>query len=340
MYQISDAGMEVGNDTHFHKTKKTRPMRQVQVFRFGGPEVLEIRETEVPGISKWELLVEVKYASANPKDVMLRKGKLKNYLSISFPLRLGQDFAGIVKETGSKAGTFKPGDRVFGMVNETNNGTFSEYIRISPNELCHAPSNLTLAEAAAVPLTAQTALRALRNIGKVKPGQKVCINGAAGGVGVFAVQIAKILGAHVTAISSEINHPLCRELGADLTVDYRTLPPEKLPGRYDVFFDVFGNQSWRKTRHLLNPGGWYITTVPNFRNIADSFLSVFKIKNARLVVVESDSEDLKLLKEWIEAGRLRPIVEAVFPLNEIAEVHRRIETKRTVGKIVVKVGRD
>jgi NADPH:quinone reductase-like Zn-dependent oxidoreductase len=180
-------------------------------------------------------------------------------------------------------------------------------------------------------------LQALRNIGKVKPGDRVLINGASGGVGVFAVQVARILGAHVTAISSEKNHALCRELGADEVFDYKKTPPHEAPGQYDVFFDVFGNQSWRKVRHLLKKTGWYITTVPNFKNIVDSIFSVFKIKNSRLVVVESDSEDLKQLKDWIEAGKLRTIVEAEFPMARIAEVHRRIETKRTVGKIVVRV---
>lgn len=314
-------------------------MRQVQVHQFGGPEVLQIRDTEKPEISKWEVLVQVKYASANPKDVMLRKGKMKNYLSISFPLKLGQDFSGVVVEAGSKAGPYRPGDRVFGMVNETNNGTLSEYLRVAPHEIYFAPENLSFSEAAAVPLTAQTALQALRNIGKVKPGYRVCINGASGGVGVFALQIARILGAHVTAISSEKNHALCRELGAAEVFDYKKIPANEAPGPFDVYFDVFGNQNWRRVRHLLKKTGWYVTTVPKFYNIADSFYSVFKIRNARLVVVESDSEDLSLLKEWIEGGELRPIVEAEFPMEQIAEVHRRIETKRTVGKIVVRVGR-
>ncbi len=312
-------------------------MRQVQVHQFGGPEVLQIKHAEKPAISQWELLVEVHYASANPKDVMLRKGKLKNYLSIAFPLQLGQDFSGVVVKAGSKAGPYKPGDRIYGMVNEHNNGTLAEYLRVAPNEVYFAPENLSLAEAAAIPLTAQTALRAFRNIAKIKPGDSVCINGASGGVGVFAIQVAKILGARVTAISSEKNHALCRELGADVTVDYKKTPPAELKQQFDVFFDVFGNQNWRKARHLLKKTGWYITTVPNYKNIMDSLLSVFKIKNARLVVVESDSEDLRQLKTWIEAGKLRPVIEAEFPMEQIAEVHRRIETKRTVGKIVVRV---
>ncbi|MCB0522305.1 MAG: NAD(P)-dependent alcohol dehydrogenase [Lewinellaceae bacterium] len=313
-------------------------MKQVQVHRYGGPEVMQILDAETPGIGDWELLVQVKYASANPKDIFLRKGKMKSYLSISFPVKLGQDFSGVVAAVGKKAGPFRPGDRVFGMVNQSNNGTLSEYIAVTPNEIWYAPENLNFAEAAAVPLAAQTALQALQTIAKIKPGQRVCINGASGGVGTFAVQVARISGAHVTAISSEKNHALCRELGADEVVDYKTTPPEKMQGSFDVFFDVFGNQSRPKVRHLLRKDSWYISTVPNFRNIRDTVLALMKMSKSRLVVVESDSEDLKILKKWIEAGDLKPVLEAEFPMHRIAEVHQRIETKRTVGKIVVQIG--
>ncbi len=300
--------------------------------------MLQIMEVEKPIISSWEVLVQVKYASANPKDVMLRKGKMKPYMSISFPVKLGQDFSGVVVEVGKNAAPFCPGDRVYGMVNQQNNGTLSEYVAVLPNEIWYAPENLGFAEAAAVPLAAQTALQALQVIAKIKPGQRVCINGASGGVGSFAVQIAKILGAQVTAISSEKNHELLRSLGADELVDYKATPPESMQGRFDVFFDVFGNQTHPKVKHLLGREGWYITTVPNFRSILNTFFALIKMGKSRLVVVESYSDDLKLLKTWIEEGKLKPIIEAEFPLQRIAEAHQRIETKRTVGKIVVKVG--
>lgn len=312
-------------------------MRQVQAHQYGPPEVLQIASVKTPEIGSRELLVQVKYASANPKDVFVRKGKLKSYLSLHFPLTFGQDFSGMVVEAGSQAGPYRPGDRVFGMVNQSNNGTMSEFLRISPDELFYAPENLTFAQSAAVPLTALTALQALRDIAQLKPGQKALINGASGGVGTFAIQIAKILGAHVTAVSSTKNHALCRSLGADDTIDYQQAPVTSIPGTFDVFFDVFGNQRSSTVRHLLRKGGWYVTTVPNARNLWETFLSLFKLKKSRLVVVESHSEDLRLLKEWIEAKRLLPVVEAEFPMGKIAEVHRRIETKRTVGKIVVKI---
>ncbi len=313
-------------------------MKQVQVHRYGGPKVLKIVEVENPQIDNWEVMVKVKYASANPKDVLLRKGKLKAYLSISFPLTLGQDCSGIVVQVGKKVTEFKKGDHVFGMTNRHNNGTLAEYVKFMPNEICHMPENLSFAEAAAVPLTAQTALQALKDIAKIQNGQHVCINGASGGVGVFAIQIAKALGAKVTAISSTKNKELCLELGANRHIDYRGFSFEKWPARFDVFFDVFGNQNWRKVKHLLPNNGWYISTVPNAKNIGDTLLSYLKMRKSRLVVVESHTADLELIKQWLENGKIKPVIEAEYPVSQIAEVHRRLETKRTVGKIVVKVG--
>lgn len=298
---------------------------------------MKIVEVENPMVDHWEVIVQVKYASANPKDVLLRKGKLKAYLSISFPLTLGQDFSGTVVKIGKKVTEFQVGDKVFGMTNRHNNGTWSELVKATPNEINHMPQNLTFAEAASVPLTGQTALQALKDIAKINPGQHVCINGASGGVGIFAVQIAKILGAKVTAISSGKNKQLCLELGADHHVDYNSFSFEKWPTRLDVFFDVFGNQSWRKVKHLIPNDGWYISTVPNSKNIRDTMLSYLKIRKSRLVVVESHTEDLALLKNWLEAGKLRTVIEREYPIHQVAEVHRRLETKRVVGKIVVQV---
>ena len=204
---------------------------------------MKIIEVEEPQIDHWEILVEVKYASANPKDVLLRKGKMKAYMSISFPLTLGQDFSAVVVQVGKKVTEFKKGDQVYGMTNRHNNGTLTEYIKVAENEICLMPTNLSFAEAASVPLTAQTALQALKDIAKTQPGQRICINGASGGVGVFAIQIAKALGADVTAVSSIKNKDTCFALGADKHLDYNDRPIEEWPTHFDVFFDVFGNKS-------------------------------------------------------------------------------------------------
>ena len=313
-------------------------MKQIQVHQYGGPEVLQTIEVEKPQPDNWEVVVQVKYASANPKDVLLRKGKIKAYLSISFPLTMGQDCSGVVVEVGKRVKEFKKGDHVFGMTNQHNNGTLTEFVKFMPNELCLMPENLSFAEAASVPLTALTALQALKDIAKIQPGQHVCINGASGGVGVFAVQVAKVLGAEVTAISSGKNRELCLGLGADHHLDYDGFSFGEWSARFDVFFDVFGNQNWRKVKHLLPQNGWYITTVPNAKNIGDTMLSYMKVRKSRLVVVESHTEDLEIIKQWLEKGQIKPVVEAEFPMRQIAEVHRRLETKRTVGKIIVKVG--
>jgi len=312
-------------------------MKQVQVHRYGGPEVLQIVEVENPMVDEWEVIVQVKYASANPKDVLLRTGKLKAYLSIAFPLTLGQDFSGTIVSIGKKVTEFQVGDKVYGMTNRPNNGTWAELVKATPNEICLLPSNLSFAEAAAVPLAAQTALQALKDIAKIKPGQHVCINGASGGVGTFAVQVAKILGAEVTAISSEKNKQHCLALGADHHHDYQKFSFEKWNAQFDVFFDVFGNQSWKKVKHLTPNNGWYISTVPNARNIRDTVLSFLKMRKSRLVVVESYNQDLALLKDWLESGKLKTVIEAQYPLHQIADVHRRLETKRVVGKVVVQV---
>lgn len=312
-------------------------MKQIQVHQFGGPEVIKTVEVEMPQLDHWEVLVKVKYASANPKDVLLRKGKLKAYLSISFPLTLGQDLSGVIVKVGKKVTEFKKGDHVFGMTNRHNNGTLAEYVKMTPNEICLMPENLSFETAASVPLTAQTALQALKDIANVQTGQRVCINGASGGVGVFAIQIAKALGAHVTAVSSAKNQAFCMELGADEHIDYAEKPIKNWPTDFDVFFDVFGNYAWRTSRHLIKEKGWYLTTVPNAKNIGDTILSYLKIRKSRLVVVESHTSDLMILKEWLESGQLKPVVEASYPMHQLAEVHHRLETKRTVGKLVVQV---
>lgn len=312
-------------------------MKQVQIHQYGGPEVLRIEEVEVPVPGDWELLIQVKYASANPKDVMLRKGKLKAYLSIAFPVTIGQDFSGIVTRVGKKVKDFRPGDEVFGMTNQHNNGTLSEFVKVIPEEIFHKPETLDFAASAAVPLAGQTALQALKREARLQPGQHVCINGASGGVGTFAIQIARLLGARVTAVSSHRNRQRCLDLGADQHIDYQEIPFSSHPEQYDVFFDVFGNQRYRTVKHLLKENGWYLTTVPNGPNIRDTLLSYLKLRKSRLVVVESDSADLALLKSWLDKGDLVPVVEAEFPMKSIVEVHRRLETKRTVGKIVVKV---
>jgi len=224
------------------------------------------------------------------------------------------------------------------VVNTFSGRAYAERAVVTAADFARMPEALSFEEAAAIPLAAQTALQALKGIAHVRPGDRVVIHGASGGVGTFAVQIARELGAEVTATSSAKNRELCLSLGAHHHVDYREREPASLAGPYDCFFDVFGNQSLRKVGHTLGPRGVYINTIPNQKVFSEVAKTLLRKKRARLVVVRSKRADLDLLSEMVRRGALRPIVAAVLPFEDFREAHRLIETRRTVGKIVLRVG--
>jgi len=199
------------------------------------------------------------------------------------------------------------------------------------------PAALQFEEAAAIPLAAQTALQALADIARVSQGDRVCINGGSGGVGVYAIQIAKARGAHVTSVSSARNLDFCRALGADETVDYASDDPFSGARRYRVVFDAFGNRSLDKVRKSLEPRGVFLSTVPSRRIFFDSLRTCVGHPRARLVSVKSRTGDLTVLTGLIEGGRLRAVVEQVFELDRFLDAVRLLETKRTRGKLVVRI---
>ena len=200
------------------------------------------------------------------------------------------------------------------------------------------PSNISCPQGASVPMAGLTALQALRDEGRLKAGQEVCINGASGGVGSFAVQIAKIMGARVTGVCSQHNIRLVQQLGADATIDYTQRDVLETAQSCDIFFDVFGNKSYSMVKPLLKTRGRYVTTVPGLRNATDAWLrSRLTRKKARLVVVRSLRRDLDQLREWIENRQLKPLVDRVYPLTQAAETHQYVETKRARGKVVLQI---
>jgi NADPH:quinone reductase-like Zn-dependent oxidoreductase len=203
------------------------------------------------------------------------------------------------------------------------------------DECAPMPESLSFEEAASLPLSSQTALQALRDLGRATPGSEVLVNGASGGVGTLAVQIARALGARVTAVSSAANHELVRALGADAVVDYRVVDPLAARDAYDVVFGVFGNRRWDRAQRALRAGGTYVTTVPSLRIVTDSLRSLLGRRRARLVVVRSRRSDLLAIARMVREGRLRPVVERVLPLARIAEAHAHLETKRARGKVVL-----
>jgi len=319
--------------THLHPHEK---MRAVVIDEYGGPEVLRATTVPRPAPRRGQVLVRTRFIGVNPKDVIVRKGKFQIATGKKFPLIVGHDIAGEVIEAGVGSDLYE-GELVFGMINDFAGRAYAEYAAVDAQQLAKVPSSIELRVAAAVPLAAQTALQALRDDAHLKPGQNVLINGASGGVGVFAVQIAKILGAHVTAVCSHRNTELVRELGADRVIDYTKTDLVDLQERFDAIFDVFGNYSFDRLKHLLTPRGTYVQTVPSgriFKDIARTFIGR---KRAKLVIVKSRRAQLEWIRQQIDAGSLRVVVDRSFALDDAAEAHRYMETKRARGKVVLEV---
>jgi NADPH:quinone reductase-like Zn-dependent oxidoreductase len=311
-------------------------MRAVTIDRYGGPEVLHLTTVPRPVPTRGQVLVRTRFIGVNPKDIIVRKGKFKIATGKKFPLIVGHDIAGEVVDTGMGA-DLAEGDLVFGMINDFAGRAYAEYAAVDCQQLAIAPISIGMDVAAAVPLAAQTALQALRDDARLQPDQSALINGASGGVGVFAVQIAKILGALVTAVCSHRNADLVKELGADEVVDYSKVELVNLDERFDVIFDVFGNYHFDKLKHLLRPRGTYVHTIPSGRIFKDVARTLVRRKRAKLVVVKSRREDLDWLRRHIDAKRLRVVVDRSFALGDVAEAHRYMETKRARGKVVLAV---
>lgn len=313
-------------------------MKVIEYDRYGGPEVIELRERPEPQPAAGEVLVRIHAAALNPKDALVRSGKFKRLAGPAFPKRMGYDLAGEVAALGEGVRGYTLGQPVYGMIQSWRAGAFAEYAALPADELAPCPAGLDYAQAAAIPLAAQTALQALHDLAGVRPGDRVAIHGASGGVGTLAVQIAKALGARVSAICGADSAELVRGLGADEVFDYRQTDPARLPGRYQAYFDVFGNQCFGAVKPLLTARGCYVSTVPSARNIRDHLLTrLSPLKRARLVVVRSKRADLETLARWVAEGRLRPVIAARLPLAETARAHAMIQGKNTHGKIVLDI---
>jgi NADPH:quinone reductase-like Zn-dependent oxidoreductase len=314
-------------------------MKAATLTGYGPPDVLTVRDLPVPRPQADDILVKVRAAAVNPKDTFIRKGRFKRLTGSVFPILTGFDFAGEVVEVGTHVTDTSVGEAVYGMLDGWQGGACAEYVAVRTGRFCNKPEGVSFDEAAALPLVSLTALQALRDRAGIAAGMQVCINGASGGVGSMAVQIATIMGARTTAISSPTNHGFLADLGADCCIDYRSGDIAAPGQRFDIFFDVFGNRPFRSVKSILNDRGVWVSTVirPHvFLSIA--LTRFFSRRKARLVVVKSLRNDLEQVKQWVESGVLRPVVHSVFPLEKIREAHLQQETKHTRGKIVIHVG--
>ena len=325
-------------------------MRAIVARGHGGPKVLRTEEVERPEARGKKVLIEVRAAGVNPVDWRIRRGELRP-LSFLLPHRVpGRDVAGVVVELGDEVRGFEVGGRVFAMLDGASGGGYAEYAVAGEGAVAPMPENLSFEEAAGVPLAALTAVQAIRDalleVTRNAPhacdtGQlerrRVLINGASGGVGTFAVQFAKISGAEVTAVCKAESAALARELGAAHVVDYKEEDFARHQERYDVIFDVVGNRSFGACKRALRPAGVYVTTEPGARNFLSQVATIPAHKKARVVLVKPSGEDLSLLKQLFEAGRLRVVLDSVYPLEEAAGAHAHGETGHTRGKIVLRV---
>jgi NADPH:quinone reductase-like Zn-dependent oxidoreductase len=311
-------------------------MQAVFYDAYGPIEGLQIGDVERPRPAHHQLLVRVTRAALNPKDALFRKGKFGALSGSRFPKYCGLDFAGVIEE--SRSPHFQPGSRVLGMLDEwkLRRGTLAEYVVCRDVEAALLPDAVPDEAAAGAALAGSTALQALRDVGRVGAGTRVLIHGASGGVGTFAIQIARLLGAEVHTTSSERNFALCRELGASQTWDYATSALADSEPRYDVIFDVFGNLRFATVRSWVTRGV-VIGTVPGPRRLARDLLTRLSRVEERLVIVRPRRADLAQIATWLAEGRLRTVIDSRFPLARVHDAFRVLESKRARGKIVIEV---
>jgi len=271
-------------------------------------------------------------------DWKIRSGSLKILTGRKFPKILGGDVAGIVVDKGKNVTLFNTGDEVYGKLNAFKGGSYAEYVSVWSNQIAFKPKNLNFNQSATLPLAGLTAIQSLVDYGGLQKSKRVLINGASGGVGVVAVQFSKALNAIVTGVCSGRNVEFVKSLGADNVVDYNNVDISEMDQKFDIFFDAVAKSSFGTAKKVLDKGGIYITTVPNFTvMILGPLLNPFSSRKMEKIMVRSNPGQLKLMKEMVEAGDIVPIIDKVFPLSEIADAHREAEKGRTVGKIVVSI---
>lgn len=331
-------------------------MRAYVLKHYGGPEGSLLMDVPAPTPGPRDILVAVRAAGLNPVDFKIRQGKLRVILRSKLPLVLGNELAGEVIAVGSQVSRFRVGDRVFARVAKGRAGAFAEQACVNEDHAAHMPRNLDFTAAAAVPLAGLTALQALRDELRVKPGQKVFISGGAGGVGTFAIQIAKWLGAHVTTTASKRGEALVRSLGCDEVIDYTVQDISNVDDRFDAGFDLIGGKTLDQMFGIMKPGTTIVSVaaLPEpqtaIRDIGGSralaaifWLLSYSIRararragiRYRYLFMHPSGNDLSLLAELIEQGKLMVIIDRTYPFAQIAEALGYVESGHAKGKVVV-----
>ena len=322
-------------------------MKAITHCEYGGPDVLKVEEVEKPVPNDNQLLVKVRAAAVNPLDLTIRGSLLFRPLSgLRKPkdTRLGVDYAGTVETVGKNVTNFKPGDEVFG----GKTGAFAEYICVlADRAVVLKPANMTFEQAASVPVAAITALQGLRDKGKIQAGQKVLINGASGGVGTFAVQIAKSFGTEVTGVCSTRNVDLVRSIGADHVIDYTKEDFTKSDQRYDLIFDLVGNHSFSERRRVLTPNGicvmagiggagWRDGILGRLAGELNGYLrSRFTSQKFIAYIAQFNKADMSILADLMQSGKMTPVIDRTYKFSETSDALRYLEQGHARGKVVI-----
>jgi NADPH:quinone reductase-like Zn-dependent oxidoreductase len=309
-------------------------MKAIVMARYGGPEVLELKDVPPPVPRPDEVVIRVHAASVNPVDWQIREGLVKLFIRMPLPGVLGCDLAGEVLRLGSAVRRLKVGDAVFAMMPH-DWGAQAEQVALPEDLVALKPASLSFVEAASLGATGITAVHALRDLARVEAGAEVLINGASGGVGLASVQVAKALGAGVTAVCGAASFELVRGLGADACVDYRTTDFTRGSRQFDVIFDCIGNQPYAACRPVLRGAWTHVTTMPKGAVFVRALLSPLLGGRVAVVVAKTTPERIDWVRAQAERGRLRPVIDRVLPAAQVAEAQAFSQSGRAKGKIVL-----
>ncbi|MFD9625679.1 NADP-dependent oxidoreductase [Peribacillus muralis] len=322
-----------------------------------GKVLMRLDEMPTPEIGEYEVLAEIHAASINPVDFKIRDGKVKLLVTYKMPLILGNDFSGVVAKVGAKVSRFKVGDEIYARPRKSKIGTFAEYIAIHEDDIALKPKNLSFEEAASIPLVGLTSYQALTDILQLQKGQKILIQAGAGGVGTFAIQLAKLMGATVATTASAAGANLVTSLGADEIINYKTEKFEEILKNYDAVFDTLGGETLEKSFQVLKSGGKIVSVsgLPNARfgkEYGSGFFKtlLFSAASHKLTALEKkhnvqytflfmkpSGEQLRIIANFIETGKIKPIIDRVFPFENAQKAMEYAESGRAKGKIILKI---
>jgi NADPH:quinone reductase-like Zn-dependent oxidoreductase len=323
----------------------TSTMKAIVYTKYGSPDVLQLKEVEKPTPKEDEVLIKIHAAAITAGDAIVLKGEpivTRLFTGLLKPKNTipGKEMAGRVEAVGENTTQFQPGDEVFGDLSVASWGAFAEYVAVPENAIALKPANMTFEQAAAVPESAVVALQSLRDKGKIQPGNKVLINGASGGVGTYAVQIAKSFGAEVTAVCSTRNLDMMRSIGADYVIDYTVEDFTQNGQQYDLILAANGYHPISDYRRALSPEGIYVATGGTMAQSLQAttmgpFISMTGSKTMGGMMVKPNQNDLVFMKELLEAGKVVPVIDRCYPLSEIAEAFHYIGGGHAKGKVVI-----